>query len=576
MENMRNTCLLFLFVCCPIFVTAQTTEQSIEEERLLDIMKGQEGEERFFTIFDLALLYDGEERMLHYIDMMEDYARETNNNHFIGSALLLRATYYANWGTMDDFLYHADISQKFSISQKDLEAYFAIETNVVQRYIAEGKFETALRVVDEMLKIAGRQDAVYGELSAYLSMGDIYMAGKYYDKALEAYDKSYTLLDKWQRKDKNIHRLEIGLSFIRAAYHSKNYDKALSLCNELIAFGEAFEEDNDIKLQYRDYERLLYAYRAALFIQKGDMPQAWESLKMTETFNYNLEMLGQTVNLVYAMYYNKTGEYDKALEHLDQAVGILTDTNMIIDVIEIKELKAEILANMGKHQKAYLEMREAVDMTDSLATKRLATQISELRTIYQLDRITAEKERQRIIMLSAIGGCLLLAVLVVVFIVYSRKLYRKNLSLYQQINERNRSEKEAEEAEAHIPPEQLSREKKLFLELQRLMQSEKLFTMSNLDRNTLAEMLGTNRQYLTDAITKETGLTFSLYIAELRLKYALELLSTRPDLTLEAVALDSGHGSYSPFYRAFTQKYGMNPSEYRRFAANKNISATLQ
>ena len=38
---------------------------------------------------------------------------------------------------------------------------------------------------------------------------------------------------------------------------------------------------------------------------------------------------------------------------------------------------------------------------------------------------------------------------------------------------------------------------------------------------------------------------------------------------LDAVAEQSGHGSYSPFFRAFVRKYGMGPSDYRRMSRTK-------
>jgi transcriptional regulator GlxA family with amidase domain len=79
----------------------------------------------------------------------------------------------------------------------------------------------------------------------------------------------------------------------------------------------------------------------------------------------------------------------------------------------------------------------------------------------------------------------------------------------------------------------------------------------------------TNEAYLADAIHEATGETVSTYLSNLRLQYSLTLLNESPHLTFDAIAIDSGHGSYSSFFRLFTKKYGISPSEYRKLAAMK-------
>ncbi|MDR1896648.1 MAG: helix-turn-helix domain-containing protein, partial [Prevotellaceae bacterium] len=124
-----------------------------------------------------------------------------------------------------------------------------------------------------------------------------------------------------------------------------------------------------------------------------------------------------------------------------------------------------------------------------------------------------------------------------------------------------------------VPEETLSRSMQLFRKLSELMQNEKPFTDPELNRKKLADRLNTNEAYLADAIREVTGKTFSAYISELRLQYTLELLNEHHDMTFDAIAIDSGHGSYSSFFRLFTKKYGITPSEYRKLAVTKTAPA---
>lgn len=222
MKTFAATCriILIILLCSFAFLTQAATREETEKE-LLANMQTQSGDDKFGTIFDLMLLFEGEEKMLHYIDMMEEYAEEISDAHFKGSALIMRATYYFNWGDPKTFYQHAEISKEYSLKQNDLMAYFAIETYVIEKHIAAGEYETALRITKEMLNLAGKYNDIYGELSAYTSMGDVYTAEGYHKEALNAFEKSYELLLQWKREDKEQHILEAGVKVINAAYKAK-------------------------------------------------------------------------------------------------------------------------------------------------------------------------------------------------------------------------------------------------------------------------------------------------------------------------------------------------------------------
>lgn len=161
--------------------------------------------------------------------------------------------------------------------------------------------------------------------------------------------------------------------------------------------------------------------------------------------------------------------------------------------------------------------------------------------------------------------------IVAIYVVYSRNLRRKNLALYNQIQENTRAEKEAAEALETIPEEKLSREKKLFRDLNRRMVSEKLFTDPALDRQSLPSLMGSNDKYIGAAVREGAGTTVANYISDLRLAYSITLLSENPDMPLDTIAEESGHSSYSAFFRAFVKRYGMGPAEYRKLSMTGRV-----
>lgn len=74
--------------------------------------------------------------------------------------------------------------------------------------------------------------------------------------------------------------------------------------------------------------------------------------------------------------------------------------------------------------------------------------------------------------------------------------------------------------------------------------------------------LGLSRRRLMDLFRTEYGTTMGAYLTEVRLARA-QVLLLEGGLSMLAVAEEAGFGSLSAFYRAFRQKNGCSPREYR-------------
>lgn len=90
----------------------------------------------------------------------------------------------------------------------------------------------------------------------------------------------------------------------------------------------------------------------------------------------------------------------------------------------------------------------------------------------------------------------------------------------------------------------------------------------NITVSSVAKMLSLNRSHFCRIFKNATGITPSRYIINCRLNNACRLL-TESNLPLNEISGACGFESYSYFHRAFKQKTGKSPKEYRN--ANKNI-----
>lgn len=85
----------------------------------------------------------------------------------------------------------------------------------------------------------------------------------------------------------------------------------------------------------------------------------------------------------------------------------------------------------------------------------------------------------------------------------------------------------------------------------------------NFDANTLANKMEVSYSTLFRRIKKETDISATQFIRDIRLKKSIELLKSS-DLSIDEVGTSIGFNSTSYFVRSFKKKYNRTPSEYRK------------
>lgn len=101
-----------------------------------------------------------------------------------------------------------------------------------------------------------------------------------------------------------------------------------------------------------------------------------------------------------------------------------------------------------------------------------------------------------------------------------------------------------------------------------LFEKEHVYLNPRLRLSELAMLLGTNRTYLSQYFNQNCERTFYDFVNDYRIHHAKLLLHSTDD-TLETIAMNSGFNSLSTFRRAFVQREGMSPIEFR--ASNGKI-----
>ena len=175
----------------------------------------------------------------------------------------------------------------------------------------------------------------------------------------------------------------------------------------------------------------------------------------------------------------------------------------------------------------------------------------------------------------ALGGCVLLAIALGIWINRNRTIVKKNRDLYRQIKEQDRL---AEELEAmskqyeqivetgrapSLPGSQQQRQ--LVSRLRDFLLKERYYAKFDIDIQELILKMSTNRTYLFEALKAVTGKTPMEFLNCLRLDEAKQLLDVS-DLNVETIAFECGFSTDRTFYRQFRDRYRITPTEYRNIA----------
>jgi len=278
-----------------------------------------------------------------------------------------------------------------------------------------------------------------------------------------------------------------------------------------------------------------------------------------------------------AEYLMAAGRYNEAAywyEQLDSTYLATDGAKMTFDNIATRlSPRYSAYRKVGRNADALVLADSISAAIDSALIWQKQNDAAELAVIYQthekqlaLNEAKGETRIHRILLVTAVLIILLIGYLFWRARKYNQVLLEKNRRLLADIEQREQEQQQAIEQLKAEPEENLSANQQLFRRICDLMDGpDHIYTDTDLDRNRLAQLLGTNEHYVTDAISTCTnGKNVSGFLNEYRLRYAARLLATTND-PVALIAELSGF-SRSSFFRVFSDAYGMSPSEYRKVA----------
>ena len=107
----------------------------------------------------------------------------------------------------------------------------------------------------------------------------------------------------------------------------------------------------------------------------------------------------------------------------------------------------------------------------------------------------------------------------------------------------------------------------LYAKIVQWLEEEKRYTWQNITLSMMAKEMGTNRSYLSKAISGK-HLNFSSMLNHYRVEEAMRLLSDDPQRPLEYIAVKVGFKHYTTFTAAVERETNLTPSQWRDSTIN--------
>lgn len=511
------------------------------------------------------------------------------------------------------------------------QKYLRLMQMIADQYYLNGDYPQSVKFCTEGIKIAQDSSVRSAEANLDFKLGRNLLVLNREDEGFGYYYKAVDILDEeskkdrtWETSDDYIYTLAILIGTLR---NEGYYDKATEL---LPRYDEAV---NHLKTKEGIPEGLVdmrqasgYGMAAHLYAINGEKDKAHEQyLKLCSTDYAKTPDAGQLI----IPYLYEIGDYRGALLHLQAEKEYWqanTDTVSYSYIENHLESELGIYEQLGDIGSANRVLHTIQSLNDTLRERDRNEKALELAEIYKTNEQALQIERQSASILLRnviIVAGLVLLVIGVIFILRILRLNRtistKNRAMVQTIDDLIgykdrvlelqevilqskgivRSELEqttlnSEQLQPEVIPE-TSAETSDF-EFKNDADSNETIELTDKDRASFERMnfeILSRHLYLNPKFSRATvldqfkvpaykfsavfkeyaGCSFSQYIHNCRLDYAVKLMRENPSWSLEAIA-KAAQMSNSSFYSQFKKKYGMSPSVFKN--CDESVSSGIE
>lgn len=495
-------------------------------------------------------------------------ALEMNNDDLILSSFISKANFYYEIGNYEESMEYNLKAIELLKNKKNIKRRLAVIHNIALIKLQINDYSGAIKLLKEMIEdIDGSSDSGLKNLKTgiYVALIKGYLGIEDYLQARTYCEKSIRLSRKNNDKESEFY----SISFLGTIERiDKNYKKAHQLLNESLVIADEIKAvEEEIPLIYFEkgevfYDEKKYDEAITILLKADSLMQKNELdfIKQEETYallakSYN--EIGDIKNSV--KFYEKAS---KAYKENDKRQG-----SMSVDVIkkyDLKALKEELNLAEKKTQKTRTILYGSIFL--ALATVIGLIFFYKKREQKNQQKFTAIlknlEEEKEILETTKVQEAL--------FIKEEKEKLKEKDNARAKITSKKESTTTTEVKEVEI----IDETKERLLKKLKNFETKELFLSKNSSLNEVAKKLKTNTSYLSKLVNAHKGKSFTAYITDLRVNYAIRRLKEDKKFrsyTIDSIAREIGFNRSESFSRAFKNKTGLYPSYYIKNLDSQNV-----
>lgn len=312
----------------------------------------------------------------------------------------------------------------------------------------------------------------------------------------------------------------------------------------------------------------IYSMLAQVYQERHDYINAGIYYRKAEQYiRYTDPGAASQVYMMYGNYLKEIGDtllaartYHKGLE-LSEKSGNIEYRQALLGQI------ADIAYEAGDWQTAAKYSRMYKNYSESISSRREAEFNDLIMTNMQAENekqvLTKEIERQKVE--QRYLKLLFIFVIVIISAGVLFLLYHRQRKMYGELVKKHQEYISRLELKNSERNDTDNTDRVLFNKIENLMRNGKIYHSKNLSLEMLADQVGSNRTYCSQAINTFSGMSFNRYVDTFRIEEATRIIAkSDKNLLMKQLADMIGYNSVTVFSKAFKRETGCTPSIYRK------------
>lgn len=470
------------------------------------------------------------------------------------------------------------------------------------KYIIAGEYFS--RAIDSE---HARNNQTFAE-ACWNNLGISYDYQQKYDKAIEAYQKSFEISVEL---NDSVSMMQTIINLGLLDNKEGNQEKAIQKFQKALAFftktddtvnaGLCFQNIGKIHADAGEHKTAVPLYQKAmtLFEESGYMPGKTEtllnlakshhdsgdissSLRALDEMLVANQALGNIIidglgNQMLGANYLYLKQYNKAETYLMDALRTFEDARNTENIESTLLLLKNLHAQAGDYPRYEIYEKKLENLRNSNRNQVKMQVYNELAELYEHQNHMTLIEEQKAVLKSKSNQLTFLVILLLAvsalaiytfFLYYKVDLYKKYQLFKNSSENRSKNPGSATEPAASYEDSKIN---EIYHSIIHLLNSKKIYRDNNLTVTSLAMELNTNERYISNAINRHSQSNFTSLINKYRINEACSLLIHNDGrFKVSEIARRVGYGDPSTFYRQFKEITGLTPAQYAEMREEVN------